>query len=260
MIQWCVDPTRAVLVLRGADARPFLQGLMTNDIARLAPGIPVYAALLSPQGKYLFDAILVDDGDAILADLARDRAVAFAQRLALYRLRRAVEITVAPLAVALLWGEGTPPEVALRDPRDPALGWRLHVADPAASCAGLIQATLADYTARRVAAGVPEAGLDLIPDDTFILEAGFERLHGVDFRKGCYVGQEVTARMKHKTELRRGLVRVTLDAPVPPGTEILSGDRAAGRLGSVAGTQGLAVLRLDRTQDLRAGSVALRLS
>lgn len=248
-----VDTRRALLRLEGADARPFLQGLVTNDMNRLAPGRAVYAALLTAQGKYLFDFVLVEAPDgAILLDVAADRAAALHQRLGLYRLRRAV--TVAPaegLGVALVWG-GEPGGhgLAVRDPRHPALGWRLYAADPLAALAeaGATPATVAEYDALRLTHAVPDSGTDLIPEDTYILEAGFERLNGVDFRKGCYVGQEVVARMHHKTELRKGLlpVRVEGEAP-PPGTPVLMPDgRAAGTLHSTHGGLGLAHLRFDR--------------
>ena len=248
-----VDTRRALLRIEGADARPFLQGLVTNDVNRLAPERAVYAALLTAQGKYLFDFLLVEGPDgAILLDVAADRAAALLQRLNLYRLRRAV--TVAPaegLGVALVWGEApAAADLVVPDPRDPALGWRLYANDPLAALAeaGATPATFADYEALRLGRAVPESGADLIPEDTYILEAGFERLHGVDFRKGCYVGQEVVARMHHKTELRKGLlpVRVEGEAP-PPGTPVLMPDgRAAGTLHSTLDGIGLAHLRFDR--------------
>jgi tRNA-modifying protein YgfZ len=243
---------RTVLRIAGPEARDFLQGLVTNDIGGLARG-PVYAALLTPQGKYLFDFILLADGAAILFDVKADRAQALAQRLAMYRLRAKVEIAPADLAVVL--GTGEAPEGAVADPRDPALGWRRYVADPAAALAGTDPLDPADWQALRVARGVPETGIELVPEDTYILEAGFERLHGVDFRKGCYVGQEVTARMRHKTELKKGLVPVAVDGePPPPGTAITADGKPAGTLYSVAGGRGLAHLRFDRaTGPMQAG-------
>ena len=248
-----VDTRRALLRVEGADARPFLQGLVTNDVTRLAPGRAVYAALLSPQGKYLFDFLLVEAGDgAVLVDVAADRAAALLQRLSLYKLRRAVTVTAAEgLGVALVWGEApATAALAVPDPRDPALGWRLYAADPLAALAeaGATPATFADYDTLRLTRAVPETGTDLVPDETYILEAGFERLHGVDFRKGCYVGQEVTARMHHKTELRKGLLPVRVEGtPPPPGTPVLMADgRAAGTLHSAIDGLGLAHLRFDR--------------
>ena len=247
---------RAVLRVDGPDARAFLQGLVTNDVRRLDDG-PVYAALLSPQGKYLFDFFLIaDGGEAVLVDVKADRAAALAQRLGLYRLRAKVTVAPTDRAVVVGMGEGTgaPPAGAFADPRDPALGWRAIVAASEAPAeSGPADAVLAGV---RVARAVPETGIELLPEDSYILEHGFERLHGVDFRKGCYVGQEVTARMKHKTELRKGLARVRIDGEAPPpGTAIMAGDRPAGTLHTVAGDEGLAWLRLDRADGpLTAGT------
>lgn len=235
---------RSLLRVSGPETREFLQGLVSNDVRRLDAG-PLYAALLSPQGKYLFDFLLVPDGDGVLLDVKADRAAALLQRLAMYRLRAKVDVAPDPRAVVV--GEGEPPAGALADPRDPRLGWRAWPADAGAFLAGIAPLDPAVHEARRVALGVPETGLELQPDDSYILEMGFERLHGVDFRKGCYVGQEVTARMKHKTELRKGLVAVRVEgAAPPPGTEILAGGKPAGTLFSVADGHGLAHLRFDR--------------
>jgi folate-binding protein YgfZ len=235
---------RAVLRVSGPEARGFLQNLVTNDIGRLDDG-PVYAALLTPQGKYLFDFVLIADGDAILIDVKADRAAALRQRLAMYKLRAKVELETADVAVIL--GLGEAPDSAVADPRHPDLGWRAYAADPAALLAGIAPLDPAELEARRVALTVPETGIELVPDESYILEMGFERLHGVDFRKGCYVGQEVTARMKHKTELRKGLARLRLAGdPPPPGTPVMADGRPAGTLFTAAGGYALAHLRFDR--------------
>jgi len=260
-----VADDRTVLRLGGEDVRAFLQGLVTNDIGRLAPGRAVYAALLTPQGKYLFDFFLVADGDDVLLDVKADRAQALAQRLAMYRLRARVTIAAAGVEVAL--GLGPAPDLApdaalvVADPRDPALGWRAYVPDAAALVAAMPPLDPARLTALRIERAVPETGVELLPDDSYILEMGFERLNGVDFRKGCYVGQEVTARMKHKTELRKGLARVRLDGPAPaPGAEITAEGRPAGALLSAAGDAALAYLRFDRARgEMRAGETRVTL-
>lgn len=250
---------RALLGVGGTDSRSFLQGLVTNDVRRLEAG-PVYAALLSPQGKYLFDFFIgLDPADParLLLDVAADRVEALARRLGMYRLRADVAVAADPRSVVT--GFGPPPAGAFADPRDPRLGWRLWTGDAAGALAGMAPLEAEAALRRRIALGVPEAGSELIPDDSYILEMGFERLHGVDFRKGCYVGQEVTARMKHKTELRKGLVRVRVAGiPPAPGTEITSGGRPAGLIGAVAGGQGLAWLRFDRAGGpLLAGAAEL---
>jgi tRNA-modifying protein YgfZ len=236
---------RAVLRLSGPGSRPFLQGVVTNDVHGLDRG-PVYAGLLTPQGKYLFDFLLIPEGGDILIDVKAESAAALATRLDLYKLR--ARVTVERCELGVIVGLGDPaPDGAVDDPRERALGWRLYTRDPVAALAGLAPLDPAEWQALRVRHAVPESGIELVSDETYILEAGFERLAGVDFKKGCYVGQEVTARMKHKTEMRKGLVPVRVEGePPPPGTEIIAAGRSAGVLYSVADGIGLAHLRFDR--------------
>ena len=242
--------TRRILRLSGADTEPFLQGLVTNDIRKLDTGL-VYAALLTPQGKYIADFFLKREGEGVLLDVAEPQADDLVRRLSMYRLRSAV--TIEESGLHLHRGTGAAPDDALPDPRHPALGWRAYRA-AAESDDG------SDWDAIRVAHCVPAPGVELTPD-TFILEAGFEALNGVDFRKGCYVGQEVTARMKHKTELKKGLRRVRVEGEAPPGSAIESADgKAAGTLFTRSGGQALAYLRFDRAGDgMTAGAARLTL-
>ncbi len=230
---------RRVLALTGADARAFLQDMVTNDVGGIDRGL-VYAALLTPQGKYLADFFLSRQGDAILLDVHAGLADGLAQRIAMYRLRR--DATIAATGLTVERGTGPAPADALPDPRHPDMGWRRY--GEATATTALADET--DWTARRVAQCIPASGVELLPNDTYILEAGFERLHGVDFRKGCYVGQEVTARLKHKTALKKGLAIVALRGDAGPGTPILSGTREAGTLGSRSGDRAIAWLRYDR--------------
>lgn len=240
---------RVILELSGSDAQRFLQDLVTNDIGT-TEGQLVYTALLSPQGKYLFDFFVCKDGERWLIDVAADRAAALAQRLTMYRLRADVAIAQSTLAVSR--GTGAPPKGALADPRHPELGWRHYGADEADDGT--------DWDAVRVAQCVPETGIELIPDQSYILECGFDRLNGVDFRKGCYVGQEVTARMRHKTELRKGLRRVALSGAVPIGTEITTSGKTVGQVFTQSGSAAIAYLRFDRAQPvMQAGGVEVRL-
>lgn len=228
---------RIILSLTGTDRHRFLQGLVSNDLRRLEEAGLLYAALLNAQGKYLVDFFMVHAPDAVLIDVKDTHADLLEERLTHYRLRADVQITRSELQV--LCGTGTAPEDALTDPRDAALGWRLYGEQAGDEAA--------DRDALRVAHLVPETGVELGPD-SYVLEMGFERLSGVDFKKGCYIGQEVTARMKHKATLRKGLVRVQLkgEAP-PPGTPILMEDgREAGVLHTSAGDRALAYLRFDR--------------
>lgn len=239
---------RTVIAISGTDRESFLQGLITNDMRKLKDGM-LYAALLSPQGKYLADFFLLPTSNTILVDVAAALAPDLCRRLALYRLRADVAIETTDLHVQR--GVGPPPAQAFPDPRHPALGWRRVDDRP-----GLPNTT--DWDALRVAHLIPQSGVELIPDESYILEMGFERLDGVDFRKGCYVGQEVTARMKHKTELRKGLARVALSGPAAPGTVITSEGREAGMLHTVTGSQALAYLRFDRAQSpMQAGNITV---
>ncbi|MDF0599930.1 folate-binding protein [Psychromarinibacter sp. C21-152] len=242
---------RQILAVGGEDRMEFLQGLVTNDLALLADGL-VYAALLTPQGKYLADFFLLRTEDAILIDVKADLAAGLMQRLSMYKLRSKVTLEERDLPVWRGLGDG--PEGAFADPRDPSLGWRYY-GELDAEPAGV------DWDALRVAACVPESGVELIPDGSFILESGFERLNGVDFKKGCYVGQEVTARMKHKTELRKGLAKVTVDGAAPVGSAITAGEKTAGTLYTQAGGAGIAYLRFDRaTGEMQADGVPVTLA
>ncbi|MEP2640629.1 folate-binding protein [Roseobacter sp.] len=236
---------RRILKITGDDARDFLQGMITNDISRLKDGL-VYAALLTPQGKYIADFFLMAVPDGVLLDVADDLGDALAQRLTMYKLRADVTIASTPLHVHRGTGD-TPPD-GNADPRDPAMGWRAYRDTPQTD-------DTTDWTALRVAHLIPETGVELTPD-TFILEAGFERLSGVDFRKGCYVGQEVTARMKHKTELRKGLARVQISGAAEPGTDIIADGKPAGTLLSCTATAGIAYLRFDRAQGAMTAGTA----
>mgnify|MGYP000560188871 CR=1 FL=1 len=228
---------RSVFEITGSDSQKFLQDLVTNDVSELEGKI-VYAALLSPQGKYLADFFLTRKGDTIYLDVATVMAAGLVQRLNMYKLR--AEVSIAPSMLHVLRGVGTPPVGALPDPRHPDLGWRQLTTDQG-------NATSINWDALRVAHMIPETGAELT-SDSFILEMGFERLNGVDFRKGCYVGQEVTARMKHKTELRKGLAQVEISAPVEPGTDITADGKPAGTIFTRTGTHALAYLRYDRAK------------
>ncbi|MCA0995465.1 YgfZ/GcvT domain-containing protein [Alloyangia pacifica] len=238
---------RSVLRVSGPEARDFLQNLVTNDLGKLSGGL-VYTALLTPQGKYRADFFLVPRADgSILIDVAEPLAADLTKALTLYKLRAKVDLE--PTGITVSRGTGTAPEGAFADPRDASLGWRGYDGQPS---------TEVDWDALRVAACVPESGVELTPD-TFILEAGFERLNGVDFKKGCYVGQEVTARMKHKTELRKGLATVEVSGGAPVGTAIESSGKPAGTLYTQSGGLGIAYLRFDRADgEMTAGEATLR--
>lgn len=225
---------RRLLRISGADAKSFLQGLLTNDVNKLDQGL-VYTAMLTPQGKYLADFFLAADGDAILLDTDAAQTDMLAKRLTMYRLR--ADVTISEDARSVSRGLSPLPEGGYADPRSAALGWRAYEGQTGDNT---------DWNALNVAHIIPSAGIELTPD-SFLLEMGFERINGVDFKKGCYVGQEVTARMKHKTELRKGLAQVNITGSAPIGTEITTeAGKPAGTLFSQSGSKALAYLRFDR--------------
>jgi folate-binding protein YgfZ len=226
---------RKVFRFSGTDARKFLQNLITNDIKRLDTG-PVYSALLTPQGKFIADFFLIPDGNDILMDVDTDAAAPLIPRLNMYKLRADVTILETNLIVSR--GLDDAPEGAVADPRDANLGWRYYGAEDH-------NTDTVDWDVLRVDHKIPEMGREL-DAESYILEMGFEGLNGVDFRKGCYVGQEVTARMKHKTELRKGLVRLVADAEIPENADVVSNGKVIGRTHTSAGKRALAYLRYDR--------------
>jgi folate-binding protein YgfZ len=239
---------RAVISIAGADARGFLQGLITNDMAECSPGRALYAGLLTPQGKLLFEFFVIEiSPEHFLLDAAEARAEDLLKRLKLYRLRAKLVIERNELGVAVIWGgdlaEPLPGVTLFRDPRLSALGWR--AIGEKGKLSSIADTTAEAYHRHRIALGVPDSA-DLPPEQIFPLDAGFEELNGVSFRKGCYVGQEVTARMKHRGTARRRLLIAEADPLPPPGTAILVEGRELGALSGGAGTMGLALVRLDR--------------
>jgi tRNA-modifying protein YgfZ len=273
-------PDRGVVKVTGEDARNFLNGLVTTDLTQLAPGLGRFGALLTPQGKIIVDFLITEapsgHGGGFLIDCPRPLAKGLADKLGFYKLRAkvAVENLTDSLGVIAAWG-GEPamkPDLAFADPRDAVLGWRvLAPQDLAPKVADLIGAELVDsaaYEAHRIATGVPRGGLDFIYGDAFPHETNMDRLQGVDFDKGCYVGQEVVSRMQHRGTARTRTVRVTLDgAPPEAGSAVLAGDKPVGTMGSTSGQNGLALIRTDRVADaldaglaLTAGGLGIRLA
>ena len=238
---------RTILCISGPDAKSFLQNLVTNDVAKLKNNI-VYAALLTPQGKLFSDFFLVDSKKGILIDVHSKLGDPLLKTLNLYKLRAEIKIEKIDLKVST--GIDNKPPKAFDDPRNPNMGWRYY------SSEDLSQKNI-DWEKLRVQNLVPEFGKEL-SSDSYILEYGFERLNGVDFKKGCYVGQEVTARMKHKSKLRKGLAIVETAEKVPFDTPIYVNDKMIGKVLSSSENQALAYLRFDFvSQDMRAGKVKI---
>lgn len=255
-------PDRGVIKVSGEDARRFLDGLVTTNVELVQPGVARFGALLTPQGKIIADFLITEaskgQGGGLLLDCAKALAQQLAGRLGFYKLRAkvVVENLSDSLGVLAVW-DGEPslrPELAFADPRSEKLGWRILVpADLARKAADAIRAEYVEasaYDAHRIALGVPRGGADFIYGDAFPHESNMDRLHGVDFDKGCYVGQEVVSRMQHRGTARTRIVRLIVNGPAPEvGVTIAAGEKSLGVMGSSLDGRGLAMIRTDRTAD-----------
>lgn len=251
----CALPDRAVLSVGGADRVSFLNGLVSNDVSLVAPDRAVWAALLTPQGKYLADFFVLSDGARLLLECEAAQRDMLAQKFLRYRLRAAVTVEPVDFGVYAAWGGAAPQDgIVAADPRLPAAGWRVLSVAPLP-----VSASFADWDRHRLALGLPDGTRDLEPDKSVLLEGGFDELGGISWTKGCYMGQELTARTRYRGLLKRRLLPVTAAVPLPAsGTPIMAGAREAGVLRSVLGNAGLALLRLDALREnLTAGGVAL---
>jgi folate-binding protein YgfZ len=273
-------PDRGVVKVSGETARDFLNGLITTDTTRLQPGQGRFGALLTPQGKIMVDFLITEapsgHGGGFLIDCPKVLAQALADKLGFYRLRAKVGIENLSdsLGVLAVWdGDATlKPDLTFTDPRNARLGLRILLpAELAQKAADLIGAEMVDssaYEAHRIAVGAPRGGLDFIYGDAFPHETNMDRLAGVDFDKGCYVGQEVVSRMQHRGTARTRTVRVLLDGSAPEvGSAITAGDKSVGTMGSAADGHALALIRIDRASEaleagtpLTAGGLAIRIA
>ncbi len=246
-----MNKSRTVLKIEGNDSFDFLQGLVTNDVAKANKSL-VYAALLTPQGKFLVDFFIFQSEETWFLDVNSQSADRLLKLLTFYRLRS--KVTIKKTDILFTRGLGEAPDGGYPDPRHPALGWRVYTGTSNPS-------EEVDWDQIRVKYCIPESLIELIPENTFILEAGFERLNGVDFKKGCFIGQEVTARMRHKTNLQKGLARVEIDGEVPIGTEIQSDKRPVGYVFTQSNGYAIAQLRYRQIQNgkLKAGDVVVHL-
>lgn len=255
---------RGVATVTGADAEKLLQGLITNDMARLAAAPALYAGLLSPQGKILFDFIIVRIAGGFALDTGAERVADLVKRLHMYKLRASVDIADASgdWAVGAKWSEPdsesvAPPGAHLYfDPRTKALGTRILASRREAQSA-IEMRDLAGYLRRRIELEVPNGGTDFQYGDAYPHEADFDLLNGVSFKKGCYVGQEIVSRMENKTVVRRRVVGISGDGPLSTGAEIKLGDVPIGRVGSVNSNRALAMLRLDRAMEALEKAITL---
>jgi folate-binding protein YgfZ len=258
-IAFTLLPHRGVIAVGGEDRASFLQGLISNDTSKVAPGQAIWAALLTPQGRFLNDMFVADgDNGTLLLETERERAPALARKLTLYKLRSkvTVEDRGAAMEVAVAFGPGVEKLVPLDgatgfvDPRLPALGVR--VLAPVGQAAALLvargaaRADLEAYEKLRLSLGVPDGSRDLLPEKALLLESGFDELNGVDWNKGCYMGQELTARTKYRGLVRKRLFPVKVDGPLPAfGAPIERDGQEVGEIRSGAGDRALALLRLE---------------
>jgi folate-binding protein YgfZ len=235
--------SRSTLLVAGESWREFLQGLITQDVEGLGPGRLRFGALLTPQGRLLYDLFLHGQADGCVIDCAAEHRDALLSRLTMYRLRAKVTLTPLDEDVFAAWGDEAAPLDRPRDPRLAALGWRWTGGGPPA---GATLASEADYERHRLSQGAPGPA-DWGSDETYPIEADFDLLNGIDFRKGCFVGQETTSRMKRRGVIRNRMIPIVVEGPRPaPGAELLAGDLRAGEALSGAGDLTMALLRLDR--------------
>jgi len=271
---------RGLLAVRGEDARPFLQGLISNDIRRVTDDRAIHAAFLTAQGKFLHEFFVVSLGDTLMLDCEAGRVADLARRLSLYRLRSkvAIEERTTDYAVAAVFGEGADLAfqlkgeagaagafaggVVYRDPRLSAAGVRAILpregGEEALRRMDFAETSFAEYDAHRLSLGLPDGSRDMVVEKTILLEAGFDELNGVDWHKGCFLGQELTARTKYRGLIKRRLLPVRFDGPAPaPGTPIHLDGRAVGEMRSAASGVGLALLRLESLQATESAGVPL---
>ena len=271
-------PDRGLIAVEGDDARAYLQGLISNDVNRVGPERAIYAAFLTPQGKYLFDFFVVERGAQLLLDCEAARLPDFLRRLKMYRLRSRVELSdqTEGSAVAALFGPGAVAAVGLAedagrarpfaagvayvDPRLAAAGARAVLpraeAEAALAATGLARAEAADYDRFRLGLGLADGSRDLVVEKSTLLESGFDELNGIDWDKGCYMGQELTARTRYRGLVKKRLVAVDVDGPLPqPGTPIRLDEREVGEMRSGRDGLGLALMRVEAMQrGLAAGA------
>ena len=274
---------RGILAVSGAERRSFLQGLVSNDVEKVGPAQARYAALLTAQGKYLHDFMMIEFDEAIWLEAEAGRLSDLKRRLSIYRLRAKAALDERQeFAVAVVFGAGAPAAIGLSeepgaarpfgsglafvDPRLAALGVRciLPRADLRSALAGtgLAESSFFEYDRHRLELGIPDGGRDLVAEKSILLEAGFDELNGVDWQKGCYIGQELTARTKYRGLIKKRLMPVAIDGPAPaPGTIVTADGREAGEMRSSRDGLGLALLRIEPVSEgrqLKAGDTTLR--
>lgn len=230
--------SRALISVTGEDAKPFLHNLLTQDVETLVDGELRFGALLSPPGRLLFDLFLLGQADGVLLDVATERRDALIQRLSMYKLRAKVQVAADDRPVFAAWPDA--PTGFIPDPRTPLMGGRLYGEATA-------DASEADYDAYRLSVGLPDPTADAPQDKTYPIEADFDLLNGIDFQKGCFVGQETTSRMKRRGTIKNRMLPLDFEGPPPAfGAEVLKGELRAGEVLSGQDGSVMALLRIDR--------------
>ena len=240
MTQIAALPDHAVISLSGEDRAGFLQGLVSNDVTQAAPGRAIWSALLTPQGRWLADFFILSDGTQLLLDCERSQADMIIQKLGRFKLRAKIVLALTDWHVGVAWGGAPCQGISAPDPRLPEAGFRILSPTPIKA-----NATEAKWQAHRIALGLPDGSRDLEAERSLLLEAGFDELNGVSWSKGCYMGQELTARTRYRGLVKKRLLPVQGERALQPG-KIFDGAQEVGEIRSVAGDRGLAFVRLDR--------------
>lgn len=245
---------RSLVDVSGPDARSFLQGLITCDMEKVSPDVAGFGALLTPQGKIITDFLIYAQGEGFLLDVPRAQVADLLKRLTLYKLRAKVSVSERPdLCVVAVWDEVVAGTVA--DPRSSELGSRVVVTRDAAAKFG---DDVSAYEARRIQNGIPKGGVDFTYGDAFPHDVNMDLINGVDFRKGCYVGQEVVSRVQHRSTARRRILKLAFDGAAPAaGVPLMAGEIEIGVVGSSFGNVALVSVRTDKLEDARAAGVAV---
>lgn len=257
---YCVLPNRAVLKIEGADRLDFLQGLISNDVHKITPEKAIYAAFLTPQGKFLCDFFIAQDGDALLLDIDADAMPAFKKKLTMYKLR--ADVSIKDISddyhVLAAFNGSCDQDGVFEDPRLAEAGYRV-ILPKDRTIEGAEEVPFETYDLMRIKLGLPDGARDMTVERSILLENGFDELNGVDWNKGCFMGQELTARTKYRALIKKRLFPVMVEGELPePGTTVTSGDKNVGEVHSGVGDMALATLKLDALEgDLQAGDAKL---
>lgn len=265
-ISYTLLPNRGVIAITGEEAKTFLQGLISNDINKVSEKRAIYSAFLTPQGKYLYDFFIIEKDGTLYLEMEADHLPAFLKKLKMYKLKSRVDLTDVSndFEVIAIWGDGVPnldDGILFADPRHPKAGFRALLPNNTPTEFGHYQVPFSDYDDHRLELGLADGTRDLVQEKSILLENGFDELNGVDWEKGCYMGQELTARTKYRGLIKKRLLPVKVEGPLPEaGTQITQDGKDAGEVRSGLGNLALALVRLDalkKDSPLVAGDATL---